>query len=103
MRPGVEKVYYRASELTFLPLHGTLHDHAAKWSDWYTIYRASKVYHTASGFSESATGMSGASSQMILGTSDGTLQLECDFMRILEDDGSGGRRLKAIDYELPRA
>lgn len=40
---------------------------------------------------------------MILGTSDGTLQLECDFMRILEDDGSGGRRLKAIDYELPRA
>ena len=83
--------------------HAQSRPHRVKWSDWYTIYRATKVYHTASGFSESATGMSGAFSQMIMGTSEGSLQLECDFMRILEDDGSGGKRLKAIDYELPRS
>mmetsp|Transcript_2886 Transcript_2886/g.6209 ORF Transcript_2886/g.6209 Transcript_2886/m.6209 type:complete len:120 (-) Transcript_2886:691-1050(-) len=48
------------------------------WSDWYTIYKAEQVYHTASGFSESATHASGAIDRMILGNnnSDGSLLLK---------------------------
>ena len=49
------------------------------WSDWYTIYRARKVYHTGSRFSESARHASGSISQMILGNAKGSLLLKADF------------------------
>ena len=50
----------------------------ALWSDWYTIYKAKKVYHTESGFSESACHASGISGRRfkILGTEKGLLKLE---------------------------
>jgi hypothetical protein len=62
-----------------LPSASTNNKHLEKWSDWYTIYKAKRVYHTQSGFSESAVYASGAFSRLILGTTkEGRLSLEKD-------------------------
>ena len=78
-----QSYYYNNNDTTISRPHqmATSED-LTLWRDWYTIYKAKRVYHTESGFSESAVHASGAEAYKILGVHDSsndTLILEADY------------------------
>ena len=86
----------RTSEANFD--HLNMHNHLAAWADWYLLTRAETVYHTASGFSESAIYASRTKGpkRFILGMSHGAMLVSH------ENNGDPGQPCPSSESALHR-